>query len=244
VNTAGTAFVTGAAVRVGRAISTALADAGFDLVLHANKSQQALHELADELAGTGRRVWVHTADLSDAGETDALGREVAAEHGVLDVVVHNAGIFELSPFATTTWQQYRRMLAVNLDAPFFLTRHLLPNLAAARSPSVIMIGDVAADRVVPGYPHYTVSKAGLHALTRALAVELAPGIRVNAVAPGTVAFPADFGPRERERILARIPLAAEGRVADVAEAVLFLATGPAYVTGHVLAVDGGRSALL
>lgn len=239
-----TAFVTGAAVRVGRAVSAALASAGFDLVLHAHKSQPALQELGDELAGTGRRICLHNADLSDPAQVDALGEEVAAEHGVLDLVVHNAGIFDHSPFATTSWQRYRRMLAVNLDAPFFLTRHLLPNLAAAQSPSVVMIGDVAADRAVPGYAHYTVSKAGLHALTRALAVELAPTIRVNAVAPGTVAFPADFGPQEREPILARIPLATQGRVADVADAVLFLATAAPYVTGQVLAVDGGRSVLL
>lgn len=241
-----TAFVTGAGVRVGRAVALALAEAGYTLALHAHASTQKLEAVAREARARGAPdVALYAADLADAEATDALARHVAAQHPALDVVVHNAGLFEAVPFARVSRAQYRRMLAVNVDAPFFLTQGLLPALRAGKDPLVVHVTDVAAERVVPGYAHYTVSKAGLTALTRALAVELAgEGVRVNGVAPGTVAFPEDFSPAAREAVLARIPLGREGSVEDVARAVLFLAREAPYVTGQVLAVDGGRSALL
>lgn len=238
-----TAFITGAGVRVGRAIALHLARAGWDLVLHAHRSLEPLEELAAEARSLGRRVDLHAADLSDDRAVDALAAEVAAAHPRLDLLVHNAAIFEALPVESIDRAAWRRMQAINLEAPFFLTRALLPSLRAAASPCVIHVTDVGADRPHPGYTHYSVSKAGLAMLTRALAVELAPLVRVNAVAPGTVAFPEDWDPAARADTLARIPLGREGDVFDVARAVHFLATQP-YVTGQVLAVDGGRSVML
>jgi len=239
----GTAFVTGAGIRVGRAIATALARAGYDLVLHANRSVDALAGLAAEARALGRSVSIVAADLADEEAVDRLGAEVRQAHPEIDLVVHNAGIFERVPFAEITRAQYRRMQAINLEAPFFLTRALLPSLQAARSPCVIHVTDIAAERPYAEHAHYSVSKAGLAMLTRALAVELAPHVRVNAVAPGTVAFPPDYDEALREAILARVPLQREGDVYDVARAVLFLAAQP-YVTGQVINVDGGRSVVL
>lgn len=238
-----TAFVTGAGIRVGRAIALALADAGYDLVLHAHASVQALEEVAGEVRRRGRNAWLHTADLSDGEAVDRLAGVLRDAHPALDLVVHNAGLFERVPFGSIDRARYRRMQAVNLEAPFFLTQGLLPSLLAAASPCVIHVTDIAAERPYEGYAHYSVSKAGLLMLTRALAVELGPRVRVNAVAPGTVAFPPDFDEAARAEILARIPLAREGDPADVARAVVFLAGQP-YVTGQVINVDGGRSVVL
>lgn len=239
-----TAFVTGAGIRLGRATALALAAKGFDLVLHANRSRTAVEEVADEVTRLGRRATILTADLSDPDAWAPLAASVCAVSPALDLVVHNAGIFEAIPFAEIDHARYRRMQAINLEAPFFLTQALLPALRAAPHPSVVHVTDIGADRPIPGYAHYSVSKAGLAMLTRALAAELAPEIRVNAVAPGTVMFPEDFDPETRARFLARIPMGREGRADDIARAVVFLATDAPYVTGQVLAVDGGRSSVL
>jgi pteridine reductase len=237
------ALVTGAGIRVGRAVAEALAVAGWDLVLHAHRSVEPVAEVAREARALGRRVEIVAADLSDPAAVDGLGRDLRARLPALDLLVHNAGLFERVEFADIGREQLRRMMAVNLEAPFFLTQALLPSLLAAPDPLVVHVTDIAGERPVPRYAHYTVSKAGLVALTRALAVELAPKVRVNAVSPGTVAFPEDFDEEARKRVLARVPLRREGNPADVAEAVLYL-TRARYVTGQVLAVDGGRSAVL
>lgn len=237
------ALVTGAGIRVGRAVAEALAVAGYDLVLHAHHSLGPAEEVAREARALGRQAEVIGADLSDLAAVLRLGDEVRARYPALDLVVHNAGLFERVEFGDVTREQYRRMLAVNLEAPFFLTQALLPSLQAAEDPLVVHLGDIAGERPVPRYAHYSVSKAGILMLTRALAVELAPKIRVNAVSPGTVAFPEEFDAQMRDRVLGRVPLRREGTPSDVAEAVLYL-TRARYVTGQILAVDGGRSAVL
>lgn len=240
----GTAFVTGAGIRIGSAVARALGRAGYDLALHANRSLDSLQSLAEELRGLGRRVTLHAGDLSHPDAVDALGAQVRAACPSLDVVVHNAGLFERVDFADITRAQYRRMLGVNLDAPFFLTQALLPSLRAGKDPLVVHLTDIGGERPVSHYAHYSVSKAGLIMLTRALAVELAPHVRVNAVSPGTVAFPEDFDAAAREAVLKRIPMGREGSVEDIARTVVFLAREAPYITGQVIAVDGGRSAQL
>ncbi|XXF78730.1 SDR family oxidoreductase [Myxococcaceae bacterium GXIMD 01537] len=239
-----TAFITGAGIRIGRAIARALAEAGYDLALHAHRSGDTLEAVAGELRALGRKVSLYSADLSDPRAVEVLGARVRTEHPSLDVLVHNAGLFEQVPFGEISREQYRTMLAVNLDAPFFLTQALLPSLRAGRDPLVVHVTDIGGERPVPGYAHYSVSKAGLIMLTRALAVELAPHVRVNGISPGTVAFPENFDAAAREAVLRRIPLEREGRVEDIARTVVFLAREAPYVTGQVWAVDGGRSALL
>jgi pteridine reductase len=239
------ALVTGAGVRVGRAIALALGQAGFDLLLHVNSSVGPAEEVAQEVRAMGRSASVLRADLGDPLGVESLAATVGRSTRVLDLLVHNAGLYEQVPFAEITRQQYQRMLAVNLDAPFFLTQALLPALEAAESPLVVHITDVGAERpAVTGYAHYAVSKAGLLMLTRALALELAPKVRVNAVAPGAVAFPVDMDEQRRKEELARVPLGRVGTVEDIGRAVVFLATQAPYITGQVINVDGGRSSLL
>ncbi|NPC73160.1 SDR family oxidoreductase [Corallococcus sp. AB004] len=240
----GTAFITGAGVRIGSAVARALGRAGYDLALHANRSMEPLEALAQELRELGRGVTLYSGDLSDAQAVDALGARVREAHPALDVVVHNAGLYERVDFAAVTREQYRRMLAVNVDAPFFLTQALLPSLRAGKDPLVVHLTDIGGERAVSHYAHYSVSKAGLVMLTRALAVELAPHVRVNAISPGVVAFPEHFDEAARKEVLDRVPMGREGSVEDVARTVVFLAREAPYLTGQVIAVDGGRSAQL
>jgi pteridine reductase len=135
---------------------------------------------------------------------------------------------------------WARMQRINLEAPMFLTQGLLPCLQRAPAGCIVAITDVAGSRPIRRHSAYCVSKAGLAMLVSALAIELAP-LRVNGVAPGAVAFPDDYDPHKRARILARVPLAREGSVADIAQAVRFVVQAP-YVTGQIIAVDGGRHA--
>lgn len=237
------ALVTGAGVRVGRAIALTLARAGYDVALHAHRSIEAAKAVADEVRAKGRGAWVFSADLIEAEAVDRLADDVMDALLALDLLVHNAALFERVPFEAMTREQYRRMHALNLEAPFFLTQRLLPLLRRAEAPSVVHITDILGERAVPGFAHYGITKAGLLLLTRTLAAELAPKIRVNAVSPGTVAFPEDYDEKAKASILRRIPLGREGEPEDVARAVLFFAQSP-YVTGQVLCVDGGRSAVL
>lgn len=239
------ALITGAGIRVGRAIALALADAGYDLIVHANRSADSAEQLAAEVRARSRDAVVVQADLSQPDGVTALARCVAKIRAPLDVLVHNAGLYRAVPFADISRAAYRTMQAINLEAPFFLTQALLPKLRAAPAGALVVhITDIAAERAEVPYTHYMVSKAGLLALTRSLAVELAPEIRVNAVAPGTVAFPSDFPDSQAQAIRARIPLGRVGAPEDIARAVVFLARDGGYITGQVINVDGGRSAWL
>ncbi len=233
------ALVTGAGVRVGRAIAVALADAGFDLLLHAHRSREAAGGVAAEVRRRGREAELVVADLSDPAGPSELVAAVTAKRSSLDVLVNSAGLYERVRFADLTRAQVERMMRVNVEAPLFLVQGLLPLLEAAPSPCVVNVTDVAIARPYPGYAHYMTSKAALEELTKALAVELAPRVRVNAVAPGTVAFPDDFDAHKRARILARVPAGREGTPDDIGRAVVYLVRDAPYVTGHTLSVDGG-----
>ena len=239
-----TALVTGAGIRVGRTIALALADAGFDLFLHAHRSRTGAEEVAAHTRSRGRSAHVVFADLTSDDGCDHVARTVRAQTPALDLVVHSAASYEIVPFAQITRAQLRAMLALNLEAPFVLTQALLPALHASTAPSIINIIDVAVHhpyRAEDTYSHYLASKAGLEALTRAWARELGPRIRVNGVAPGTVLFPDEESAQRQTGIVARLPLQRTGRPEDVAAAVVFLATQAPYVTGHILPVDGGLS---
>ncbi len=235
-----TAVVTGAGQRLGLCIAETLLSRGCDLHLCVNRSRDGAEGVAEKARQQGRAAHVHQADLSDLEEVRRLAGAILKKSPVLDVVVHNAGLFEKVAFGDISVAHYRRMLAVNVDAPFFLSQALLPALQTGTDPSIVHITDIGSERPLSGYAHYSVSKAGLDMLSRALAVELAPTVRVNAVAPGTVMFPEDYDEKTRAQILKRIPLQREGRAEDIASAVAYLALDAPYVTGHVLRVDGGR----
>lgn len=245
--TAPVALVTGGAVRVGRAITTALARAGYRVWLHYGRSEVAAVEAARELGAAC--LGTLQADLAEGSARASLAAQVSDRGGPaggrLDLLVNNAASFERGRFVERSDDDLRRVLEVNLVAPVALVRLLTPALQAA-SGAVVNILDVAALQPWPGYLDHCTAKAGLAMATRALAVELAPAVRVNGVAPGTVAWPEEDprfaeGSEVRARILRAIPLGRVGTPEDVAETVLFLARSP-FVSGQVIAVDGGRSA--
>jgi pteridine reductase len=231
------ALVTGGGVRLGAAISEALADAGLSVVVHANGHASEAQALAARLGGH-----CVVADLSAPGAPEALVDEAVARAGRLDVLVNNAGIFEACAAEDVDDALWARHFALNVDAPFKLTRAALPYLRAHGSGSVVNLLDISALRPYRGFTHYSATKAALQALTVGWAAEWAPEVRVNGVSPGAALFPAEMSERARANYLQRVPMGSETGAAAVASAVRYLALGPPGITGQVLAVDGGRSA--
>lgn len=236
------ALITGAAIRVGRAIALTLAADGYDLIIHANRSLSDAEALRRQVEAMGRTATVEQADLSDLDAVLALADRVSAAPA-LDLLVHSAAAYAHTDFADITPAALDHMLAVNLRAPFFLTQRLLPALRRSPSASVVAITDMAVRHVYSPthhFAHYLASKAALDQLVRTLALELGPAVRVNAVAPGPVAMGAETTDAQRIHILERVPLGREGDPTDIATAVAFLARS-AYITGTTITVDGGLS---
>ena len=240
------ALVTGSARRIGAVIARHLHAHGYRLALHAHHSTEELQALAFDLESERPgSVLAVQADLRDAQALPELVDEVVAHFGRLDALVNNASSFYPTPLPEVTPGQWEDLLGANARAPFFLTQAAAPELARRRG-AVVNVVDIHAERPLPRYPVYTAAKAALAGLTRALAVELAPAVRVNGIAPGAILWPEDdqYPPAERERILAQIPLQRLGEPGDIARAVRFLLEDAPYVTGQILAVDGGRSLAL
>jgi pteridine reductase len=236
------ALVTGGARRIGAAIARRLHAAGMDITLHYRASAEAAEALAAELDGhRPGSVTLLCADLLDDAAPAKLVADAHATRGRLDLLVNNASAFYPTPVAEATPAQWDELLGANLRAPFFLAQAALPHLAASGG-SIVNIVDVHAERPLAGHAVYSVAKAGLAMLTRALARELGPEVRVNGVAPGAILWPeAGLPETEREAILARTVLDRLGDPDDIARAVLFLHRDAGYVTGQVLPVDGGQS---
>lgn len=234
------ALVTGGAVRVGRALSLGLAEAGFDVAVNYHTSGDAARQVADRVDDLGRRVVLCPGDVSRAADVDAVADAVRDTYGRLDLLVNNASTFFRTPFLEVDEEEWDRTMDVNVKGPFLLVRSLAPLLADGPGGSVVNVADLSAFRPWPAYPHHSVSKAALVHLTRVMARELAPRVRVNAVAPGTVLPPEDYGREERETSRRRTLLGTLGTPEDVVRTVLFLARSP-FITGEVVVVDGGRS---
>ncbi|HYB43252.1 MAG TPA: SDR family oxidoreductase [Candidatus Methylomirabilis sp.] len=234
--------MTGGAVRVGRAIALALAREGADVAIGYLGSGAAARTAVDELSAEGVRTASVRVDLGRVGGPERLVSKVVDRLGRLDVLVNSAAIFPRTPFLDTTPAQFDRVMAINLRAAFFCAQ-AAARAMGRRGGRVVNIADVGAVRAWPGYIPYGISKAGIVMLTKGLAAALAPAIQVNAVGPGVVLLPPGF-PRESGRALAtRIPMRRHGTPADVAAAVVFFATCPDYITGQLLFVDGGASAV-
>jgi pteridine reductase len=237
-----TALVTGAARRVGAAIARRLHRAGANVVLHYRDSATDADALAAELnAQRAKSAATVKAELLAPIAPRALVASAVDGFGRLDLLVNNASAFFPVPVGSVEASHWEELVGSNLRAPLFISQEAAPHLAKAEG-AIVNIVDIHAERPLKGYAVYTIAKAGLAALTRSLAIELAPKVRVNGVAPGAIAWPEDgqFDPEERKRILATTPLARIGSPEDIAQAVHFLASAP-YVTGQILAVDGGRS---
>lgn len=231
-----TVLVTGGARRLGRAIVKELVRFGAQVVFTYAHSQAEAQSLAE--ATEGRAIPVR-CQLEDQASRQDLVAWLRDQFPRLTGLVHNAAVFYPTPLAQLTLESLRQVLAVNLEAPLFLSRDLAPLLAQA-SGAIVHITDIYAQLPLPGYTAYALSKAGLLALTRQLAAELAPAVRVNAVSPGIAAFPEDYDQATRERLIQRTLLKRPGSPEEIARAVRFLLFEAPTVTGQVLAVDAGR----
>lgn len=239
-------MVTGAGKRVGGAIARELHAAGACLALHFRSARQAAELLAAELeARRPGSVLVLQADLLDGAQLPRLIAASVERFGRLDALVNNASSFFPTALGEIDDAAWADLVGSNFKAPLFLTQAAAPHLRAARG-AVVNITDVHAERPLKGYALYCAAKAGLLGLTRALAVDLAPTVRVNAVAPGPVLWPDDgqFASPERQAIVDHTLLKREGTPEDIARTVLFLLRDAPYITGQVINVDGGRTAHL
>lgn len=237
------AVITGGARRIGRVIAQHLHSLNFDVAVHYRSSiadaQSLEQELNSKRADSCR---IFQADLTQPGEVAVLTTELVANYESIDVLVNNASGFEPTPLETCTVTQFDQMLASNLRAPYFLIRGILPALRS-RGGSIVNIVDVHVERPLPQFNAYGAAKAGLASMTRSLAVELAPGIRVNGIAPGAILWPEgdeSYDQDARELSLSITPLARMGDPMDIATTVAFLASDAAFITGQIITVDGGR----
>jgi pteridine reductase len=236
------AFITGAARRVGAAIARALHAAGANVVLHYRSSAEDAAELARELnhlrAGSAALV---SGDLLQIDELPSLAHAAAEAFGGLDVLVNNASSFYPTPVGDISEIDWDDLIGTNLKAPLFLSQAATPALHTNRG-LILNLADIHGMRPLRRHPVYSVAKAGLIMLTRSLARELGPHIRVNAIAPGPVLWPEDgLDKALQEEIIDRTALKRPGSAEDVARAAVFFAAEAPYVTGQILAVDGGRS---
>jgi pteridine reductase len=239
------ALVTGGARRVGAAIARRLHAAGASLLIHYRDSEADAHAILGELNGRRPKSAASVkAELLAPIAPRALVSAALDSFGRLDLLVNNASSFFPIGIGAVEASHWEELIGSNLRAPLFICQEAAPELAK-NAGAIVNIVDIHADRPLKGYPVYSIAKGGLAAMTRSLAVELAPKVRVNGVSPGAIAWPEDgqFDPAERQRIVATTPLARVGAPEDIAQAVHFLACAT-YVTGQIIAVDGGRSIFL
>lgn len=234
-------LITGSARRIGRSLALAVARSGFDVAVHYNQSRLEVESLCREIADIGRKAILLQADLSQPDQVGSLVPQIL-EQGSLVALINNASIFEKLDWKSSTLEEWNIHQMVNLTAPFLLSQAFARTLPSGRQGRIINMLDWRALR--PGADHlpYTISKSGLAALTRSLAVALAPKITVNALALGAVLPPSD-GDRDQRTILERVPAGRWGTLEEIDRALLFLLTGPSYMTGEILHIDGGRHVL-
>jgi pteridine reductase len=230
------ALVTGGAVRLGRAISLALASQGADIILHYHSSAVQARALADEIQGRGRKCLAVGMDLSQAETPQALFDAIHPTFPAVDILVNSAAVFPPGSLTDTTAQQWDTVFNVNLRAPFLLAQRFAAQTSLG---NIINIIDGRISSADPNHIAYAVSKAGLAYLTKTLAVALAPNIRVNGIAPGAILPPVGAPGNALESLKATIPLQRLGSPDDIAHAVLFFLASP-YVTGDILPVTGGQ----
>ncbi len=235
-------LITGAARRIGAACARLLHDEGFNVCLHYRSSEGEVMQLCEELNHKrDESARIIQADLLNMQELTNLAQTAETVWGGIDVLLNNASSFYPGIVGKVTEQNWEELLGSNLKAPFFLSQALLPSLNSKQG-CIINIIDIHAERGLKGYPVYSIAKAGLAAMTKSLAKELGPQIRVNGVSPGAILWPEhDINDEAKTEIIQRVALQRRGDAVDIAKAVRFLINDADYITGQILSVDGGRS---
>lgn len=236
------ALITGGARRVGAVIARSLHAEGYDLAIHYRHSADEARALAAELElQRPDSILPLQADLADLSALPALVEQLLAHYGRLDALINNASAFYATPLGAATPAQWNDLFASNAQAPFFLSQAAIPALRKARG-GIVNLVDIYAERPLAGHPLYCMAKAALLAMTRSMALDLGPDVRVNGVAPGAVMWPSEGrSDGEQNQMIERTPLRRAGAPEDVASAVLWLLRDAPYVTGQIIRVDGGRT---
>ncbi len=236
------ALVTGGARRIGAEIVKRLHGAGFNIVLHYRHSADIAHALANSLNQTrANSIKLVSADLTCAAALRELAEQAKQAWGRLDTLINNASAFYPTPLGSATEAEWDDLMSSNLKAPFFLAQALADELKKNRG-CIINLVDIHAERPLKNHPIYCAAKAGNQMLVKSLARELAPEVRVNGIAPGAILWPEqESDTAAQQDILAKVPLQMTGSPADIARTVLFLVKDAPYITGQIIAVDGGRS---
>lgn len=232
------ALVTGAGLRVGRAIALGLAGAGARVAVHYNTTAEGARAVVDEITGTGGHAALFQADLTQPDAPAALIDAVAVAFDGLDILVNSAAVMHRTPIGTVTPAIWDAIFAINLRAPFLAAQAAAAHMGE-RGGAIVNIADLAGLEAWSAYVPHGISKAGVIQMTRALAHALAPHIRVNAIAPGAILLPEHWDAALANHLIATTPLKRLGTPQDVVDAVIYL-LGADYVTGHTLVVDGGR----
>jgi len=234
------AVVTGSGVRLGRAIAEALADQGYDLVLHCRKSKREAAALAKELQSKGRRAEVLQADLGKGAQVVKFAKAAEKAYGRVDLLVNCAAIFWPTPLEKLNEKELDAFYTVNLKGPYLLCSELGRRMKKRGEGAIINMACLSGLRAWKNFVPYSISKAGVISLTQGMAKLLGPEVRVNAIAPGTVLPPPKMKAADLEVIRERLPLKRIGSPEDIVKAVLYLVEA-SFVTGQILCVDGGRS---
>jgi pteridine reductase len=235
-----TVLITGAARRIGAALARDLHAHGMNIIIHHHTSQQEAIQLAESLNATRKNsAFLLQVNLLETDSFDSIIATATGFTGRLDVLINNASMFYPTAVGETTPQQWAELFGTNVKAPYFLVQSCLKPLQASNG-CVINITDIHGERPLQDHPVYSAAKAGLIMLTRALAKELGPDIRVNAISPGAILWPEDLSEDKRQQIVAKTALKRQGTTEDITRAVRYLINDAAYVTGQVINIDGGR----
>lgn len=237
------ALVTGGARRLGRAITLGLGQAGFDVIIHANQSRAAAHQVAKVLQASKRQAVVEIANLQQGRDLERFAARVLRQYGPPQALVLNAASFVRRRLANTSIKEWDQVQALNFRAPVFLADRLGQAMRSADGGAIVLIADAAGLTPWPNYGAHSLAKAGLIAAVRLLAAELAPEVTINAVAPGPVLFPENYSAKQKRAAIERTLLKRSGDAVDIVKAVRYLLCDAPYVTGAVLPVDGGRHLL-
>jgi pteridine reductase len=235
-----TALVTGGALRVGRAIALALAERGAHVAINYNRSAKPAERTVKEIEAFGVRAFAVRCDIAHVDQVEEMIQFVVSEFGTLDVLVNNAAVYEKTPLDKVTDRDWDHHLDINLKGSFFCAKYAGQQMLKQGRGKIINFADWAGVRPYADYLPYCISKAGVIAMTQGLAKSLAPNVQVNCIAPGPILLPADFTPEEAQKVINATPLKRIGSPKDVAATVVFLVEGSDFITGAMIAVDGGR----
>jgi pteridine reductase len=237
-------LITGAAKRIGAQIARTLHQAGYDLALHYRHSRNEMDALRSELEPLRPdSTFAIQGDLADVAALPGIVEKCTSRFGRLDALVNNASAFFPTPIAEATSEQWDEIFSSNARGPFFLAQ-AAASVLKKTSGSIVNIVDIYAEKPLARHPIYSMAKAALAMMTQSLARDLAPEIRVNAVAPGAILWPENSEPANQGKLIARTPLKRTGAPEEVAKAVLFLIRDATFTTGQILTVDGGRSLVI